>query len=129
VTLGGLTVYDAGYRSEPIGDPVEAALSVRDDKAAALKFVAVSNIGEARHYDAALRDIVGVKVQVPALGSMGYRVTGLKFYKHAAEIQYHDGTGRLFTLYLRPRTATPASISSSRTACMSASGRTTGSAP
>lgn len=106
VALSALTAYDVSYRSEPIGDPVEAALSVRSDKTSALKFVAVSNIGEARRYDMALRDIVGVNVQVPALGSMGYLVTGLKFYSHAAEIQYHDGKGRLFTLYLRPSDGT-----------------------
>jgi hypothetical protein len=37
---------------------------------------------------------------------MGYQVTGLKFYEHAAEIEYHDGKGRLFTLYLRPSDGT-----------------------
>ena len=104
--LAGLSFYDTAHRSGPAGDVIEAALSARNDGASAQKFVAVANIGEARRYDGALEDIVGVNVKVPALDSMGYRVTGLKFYEHAAEIQYRDGKGRLFTLYLRPSDGT-----------------------
>jgi anti-sigma factor RsiW len=106
VVLAGLSFYDATHRSGPAGDVIEAALSARNDDAAAQKFVAVANIGEARRYDGALKGIVGANVKVPALDSMGYRVTGLRFYEHAAEIQYHDGKGRLFTLYLRPSDGT-----------------------
>ena len=99
--LGGLHFYDGWRRTVPAGDVIEAALGARNDRPSAQKTVAVPGIGEARRYDAALEDIVGVHVQVPALGSMGYQVTGLKFYDHAAEIEYHDSKGRLFTLYLR----------------------------
>jgi anti-sigma factor RsiW len=104
--IGGLSVYDAAYRPGPAGEAVQAALSARKDEASPEKFVAVANITEARRYDAALEGIVGVNVKVPALDSMGYRVTGLKFYARAAEIQYRDDKGRLFTLYLRPSDGT-----------------------
>jgi anti-sigma factor RsiW len=101
VIFGGLSVY---MERQPNlnGDVVQAALTVRDDASGAQKSVAVANLDEAHRYDAALREIVGVDVRVPALDRMGYRVTGLKLYAHAAEIQYRDGQGRLFTLYLRP---------------------------
>jgi anti-sigma factor RsiW len=106
IVLGGLRFYD-GWRSPvPTFDVVEAALGARNDWLSAQEKVAVPSIGEARRYDAALEDIVGVNIQVPALGSMGYQVTGLKFYANAAEIEYHDGKGRLFTLYLRPSDGT-----------------------
>jgi len=101
IVLGGLRFYEGWRRSVPTVDVIEAALGARNDRSSAQKTVVVLSIGEARRYDAALVDIVGVNVQVPALGSMGYQVTGLKFYEHAAEIEYHDGKGRLFTLYLR----------------------------
>ena len=106
VILGGLSLYEAGHRPAPAGDVVEAALGARDDRPSAQKTVAVASIGEARRYDATLQDIMGVNVHVPALASMGYQVTGLKFYEHAAEIQYRDGKGRLFTLFLRPSDGT-----------------------
>ncbi len=106
VMLGGWRFYDAGHRSAPAGDVIEAALGARSDQPSAQKTVAVANIDEARRYDAALEGIVGVNVHVPALGSMGYQVSGLKFYEHAAEIQYRDGKGRVFTLYLRPSDGT-----------------------
>ncbi|HEX4177561.1 MAG TPA: hypothetical protein VHY57_03960 [Rhizomicrobium sp.] len=102
VLIGGLSFYDINRKASPAGDVVAVALSVRNDAVSPEKYVAVTTIGEARRYDAALRDIVGVNIRVPALSRMGYQVTGLKFYDHAAEIQYHDDKGRLFTLYLRP---------------------------
>jgi anti-sigma factor RsiW len=104
--LAALSLYDTTRGPGPAADVIEAALSARNDGASAQKFVAVTSIGEARRYDAALEGIVGVNVKVPALDSMGYQVTGLKFYEHAAEIRYHDGKGRLFTLYLRPSDGT-----------------------
>jgi anti-sigma factor RsiW len=104
--IGGLSFYDTAYRPGPAGDAVQAALSARNDQASVQKFIAVSNVGEARRYDATLESILGVKVKVPALDSMGYHVAGLKFYERAAEIQYRDGKGRLFTLYLRPSDGT-----------------------
>ena len=107
IVLSGLGLYDATHRPGPVGDVIEAALSARNDEVSAQKFVAVANMGEARRYDAALVGIVGVNVKVPALESMGYRVTGLTFYEHAVEIQYRDGKGRLFTLYMRPSDGTP----------------------
>jgi anti-sigma factor RsiW len=107
VILGGWRFYEAGHRPLAAGDVIQAALDARGDRPSAEKTVAVANIGEARRYDAALQDIVGVNVQVPALGSMGYQVMGLKFYERAAEIQYRDGKGRVFTLYLRPSDGTP----------------------
>ncbi len=102
VILGGWRLYDAAYRPAPAGDVIQAALDARGERPSAERTVAVAGIGEARRYDAALEDIVGVNVQVPALDSMGYQVTGLKFYERAAEIRYRDGKGRVFTLYLRP---------------------------
>lgn len=104
--IGGLGFYDVAYKPGPTSDAVQAALSARNDQASVQKFVAVNSVGEARRYDATLESIVGAKVKVPALDSMGYRVAGLKFYEHAAEIQYRDGKGRLFTLYLRPSDGT-----------------------
>ena len=102
VILGGWRFYDAAHKPVAAGDVIQAALDARGDRPSAQKTIAVANIGEARRYDAALEDIVGVNVQVPALDSMGYQVTGLKFYERAAEIRYRDGKGRVFTLYLRP---------------------------
>ena len=102
VVLGAWRLSDAGHRPAPAGDVIEAALGARSDRPTAQKAVAVASIGEARRYDAALKEIVGVSVQVPQLVSLGYQVTGLKLYEHAAEIQYRGGKDRVFTLYLRP---------------------------
>lgn len=101
VLLGGLSFYEAGNKHTPAADVIEAALNARNGEEAVRKVITVAGVGEARRYDAALVAIVGVKVSVPALDSMGFRVTSLKFYEHAAEIQYRDDNGRLFTLYLR----------------------------
>ena len=106
VALGGWRLYEAQHRPAVTGDVIQAALDARGDRPSAQRIVAVANIGEARRYDAALQKIVGVNVQVPALGSMGFEVAALKFYERAAEIQYRDSRGRIFTLYLRPSDGT-----------------------
>jgi anti-sigma factor RsiW len=106
VILGGWRFYDAAHKPVAAGDVIQAALDARGDRPSAQKTIAVANIGEARRYDAALEGIVGVNVQVPALGSMGFQVTSLRFYERAAEIQYRDSKGRIFTLYLRPSDGT-----------------------
>ena len=77
-------------------DVVQAALEVRGDAA-----IPVANLADARRYDATLGRIVDADIKVPDLERMGYRVTRLGFYSHAAQIQYRDRQNHLLTLYLR----------------------------
>jgi anti-sigma factor RsiW len=101
VVLGGLSLYELRYKPGPRADVVETALNARNARTAE-KSVSVANLVEARRYDETLRGIIGINIHVPALDSLGYQVTGLKFYEHAAEIEYRDGRGHLFTIYLAP---------------------------
>jgi anti-sigma factor RsiW len=99
--LGGARLY-RDHEPSRNGDVVEAALQLRTDTTIAEKVVNVTGMAQARAYDAALQKVAGANVKVPDLEAMGYRVMGLRFYGHAAEILYHDEQGNLFTLYLRP---------------------------
>jgi anti-sigma factor RsiW len=94
VLLAGVGFY-LTQPQRPVGDVVQAALAVRDDAA-----IAVTNLAEARRYDGTLGRIVDADIKVPDLERMGYRVTGLGIYGHAAEVQYRDAQNNLFTLYL-----------------------------
>jgi anti-sigma factor RsiW len=105
VILGGLSVY-VGRHSEPSRDVVATALNIRDNGVAAQKSVVVTSLDEARRYDTDLRKIVGADVKVPALDSLGYHIAELRFYERAAEVQYRNRQGALFTLYLRPSDGT-----------------------
>lgn len=96
VLLGGLDFYMTRSESSS-GDVVQAALDVRQTNAP----MAVADLNDARRYRETLRQIVKADVNLPDLGRMGYRITGLGFYGRAAEIQYRDGKNNLFTLYLR----------------------------
>jgi anti-sigma factor RsiW len=105
VILGGLGVY-MDRQPEPNHDVVATALNIRDTSVAAQKSVAVTSLDEARRYDVDLRRIVGAEIKVPALGSLGYHIVGLRLYERAAEIRYRNRQGDLFTLYLRPSDGT-----------------------
>lgn len=96
IAIGGFGLYIAQLR-QPAGDVVQAALDVRDNPG-----IAVANLeGARRRYDETLGRIVGANIKVPDLERMGYRVTRIGFYDRAAEVQYRDRRGQLFTLYLR----------------------------
>ena len=101
VILVGVS-FHLGQRQNLGGDVVEAALQVRSGTVGPQKAVTVDGMAEARHYDAALRQVVGANVKVPDLEPMAYHITGLRFYDGAAEVSYRDGQDRVFTLYLRP---------------------------
>ena len=105
VVLGSLSLFDSRYKPGSPVDVVEAALNVRNSGTAE-KSISVASLVEARRYNEALRGILGVNIHVPALDSLGFQVAGLKFYEHAAEIEYRDGKGRLFTIYLTPSDGT-----------------------
>ena len=94
VVVAGVGFYLTQMKPAAI-DVVQAALEIRDDAP-----IAVTNLTDARRYDATLDRIVDANIKVPDLGRMGYRVTKLGFYGHAAEVQYRDAQNDLFTLYL-----------------------------
>ncbi|HWF63285.1 MAG TPA: hypothetical protein VN685_01595 [Rhizomicrobium sp.] len=94
ILVAGIGFYVSQIEPAAI-DVVQAALDVRDDAS-----IAVTNLAEARRYDATLGRIVDAAVKVPDLERMGYRVTKLGIYGHAAEVQYRDAQNNLFTLYL-----------------------------
>ena len=94
VLVAGVSVYVTQIES-PATDVVQTALEVRDDAP-----IAVSNLADARRYDATLGRIVDASIKVPDLSRMGYRVAKLGLYGHAAEVQYRDAQNDLFTLYL-----------------------------
>jgi anti-sigma factor RsiW len=95
VLLAGIGFY-VTQSERPAIDVVQAALTVRDDAP-----IGVTNLAEARRYDATLTRMVNANIKVPDLAQMGYRVSKLGLYGQAAEIQYRDGKNNLFTLYLR----------------------------
>ena len=86
------------------GGIVEAALDARRSDAAD-RTIAVANASEAHHYDRLLSETVAVRVKVPDMQRMGYRLAGIRLYGsgdgRAAELRYLDSSGRVFTLYLR----------------------------
>jgi len=83
------------------GDVVEAALDARDGTLTPRRYIALSDIGQAHRYDAALRQTIASNVHIPDLSRMGYRPSGLRLYGTAAELLYQGPQGRLFTLYIR----------------------------
>ncbi len=99
--LALLGVLDLWPANAP-GEIVEAALTAREAPGRAEQVVGVAPGADAHRYDGVLRQAVAMKVKVPVLARMGYRLTGIHLYGgHAAELLYRDGGGRLFTLYVR----------------------------
>jgi anti-sigma factor RsiW len=96
----------AGYwqlRNVAPGEIVTAALAARERAAPDRQVIAVAADADIRQYDAALKDALAMKVRVPDLGRMGYRLTAIHLYgRRTAELLYRDRDNRLFTLYVRP---------------------------
>jgi anti-sigma factor RsiW len=99
----------AGYwqmRSVAPGEIVATALAAREQAEQAApdrQVIAVAADADIRQYDAALKNALAMKVKVPDLGRMGYRLAAIHLYGgHAAELLYRDRNHRLFTLYMRP---------------------------
>jgi anti-sigma factor RsiW len=85
------------------GEIVTAALAARQSPAPTA--IAVTDTGAAR-YDGAVSAAISQRVKVPDLGKMGYRLAAIHLYPSApggsaAQLDYRDQAGRLFTLYLR----------------------------
>jgi anti-sigma factor RsiW len=101
---GAIAYWQHGLQAQG-GGIVQAALDARTHRLHGETAITVAG-PDIRSYDAVLRNVVAMKVKVPDLRRMGYRLTGIHFYPQsprgrAAELLYRDGQGRLFTLYLR----------------------------
>lgn len=88
------------------GDVVQAALEARTAAVAAENVIEIGGHENLARYDAVLSEAVSVRVKVPELKRLGYRLTKIRFYpgsgdRGAAELLYRNQEGRLFTLYLR----------------------------
>ncbi len=57
--------------------------------------------------DAALTQAVGLKMQAPDLAHLGWSLSELDTYPHAAALRYHAADGRPLTLYVRRSTGEP----------------------
>lgn len=96
-----------GYREmrpRATSEIVQAALDVRAHPPADEKAIAIRAGEDARRFDAVLSAAVALRVKVPDLQRMGYRLTGIRLYggsPAAAELVYRDDHDRVFTLYLR----------------------------
>jgi anti-sigma factor RsiW len=97
-----------GYRASQTtggsGEIVAAALAARQTNSA--QTIAVSSTADAARYAGAVSGAIALRVNVPDLGKMGYRLTAIRLYPKApggsaAELLYRDPQDRLFTLYLR----------------------------
>lgn len=90
-------------RSIAPGEIVEAALAAREQPTRDRQVIAVAAGADISQYNTLLRDRLAMKVKVPDLGRMGYRLTALHLYGgRTAELLYRDRDNRLFTLYVRP---------------------------
>jgi anti-sigma factor RsiW len=89
------------YAPAGTGDVVEAALDARDGTLAPQRYIVLSDISQARRYDATLRQTIASNVHIPDLSRMGYKLSGLRLYGTSAEILYQGPQGRLFTLYMK----------------------------
>jgi len=98
-----------GYVSlQPRGshDVVEVALDARREAVPPAKTFAVATDENTNRFAAMLSETTALKVKTPDLARMGYRLASVRFYgegvtKRAAELIYHDRSGRIFTVYLR----------------------------
>jgi anti-sigma factor RsiW len=97
-----ITVFVAYRVYQPRSEIVAAALATRQSKGG--ETIALSQADNPARYDAALSNLLSLRVKVPDLSRMGYRLTAIRLFHGgaaAAELRYRDPAGRVFTLYLR----------------------------
>lgn len=85
-------------------DVVQAALEARTNTARAPEVISIPSGAATQQYNTVLSSTVALKVKVPDLHRMGYKLTGIVLYPNApgaAELLYRDDSNRSFTLYLR----------------------------
>lgn len=87
-------------------DVVQVALDARQETVRPANTYAVAANENTSRFGAMLSETTALKVKTPDLGRMGYRLASVRIYgdvpaKRAAELVYHDRSGRVFTVYLR----------------------------
>jgi anti-sigma factor RsiW len=101
VTMGAILAYRV-YQPGQGGEIVAAALATRQQ--AGGETIALAQGDDPARYDAALSSLLSLRVKVPDLSRMGYRLAAIRLFHGgaaAAELRYRDPAGRVFTLYLR----------------------------
>jgi anti-sigma factor RsiW len=78
---------------------IKEALTARNGGGALTRQVALN---DAETGDSVVSAALQIPVKVPDLERWGYKLTGISVYGQAAQLSYHDGAGKLFTMYLRP---------------------------
>lgn len=89
----GATLYQRMAAPDRPGEIVAMALAARQADTG----VAVSGADASQ----AISQAIALKVKVPDLRRMGYRLDGARILGRAAELRYRDARGGIFTLYLR----------------------------
>lgn len=92
------------------GDVVQAALDARTNTLQAQQAISIPAGAEIGNYSAVLSSAVALKLKIPDLKRMGYKLTGIVLYPQAqgaAELLYRDDNNRSFTLYLRRSNGKP----------------------
>lgn len=93
-----------GLRPVQSKEIVQVALEARQNKLVADRTIVAEAGGR---YDSELSQAVAMRMHVPDLTKLGYRLKSIRIYGHApngraAELAYVDGQNRLFTLYISP---------------------------
>lgn len=110
VLIGGSLVY---RQMTPHEEPIVAdALAARNNALPARQIIPVKASAETTVAGRALASALAMRVGVPDLTRMGYKLTGLRIYSNAqsgkaAELMYRRADGRTFALYLRHSSGTP----------------------
>lgn len=84
------------------GEIVATALTARQNQGG--ETIALAQGDNPARYDKTLSDLLSLRVKVPDLSRMGYRLATIRLFHGgvaAAELRYRDSAGRVFTLYLR----------------------------
>lgn len=102
--FGGIGYVSLQSRVSP--DIVQVALDARHEAVPPAKTFAIAANENASRFAPMLSEAAALKVKAPDLGRMGYRLASIRVYgkdtaKRAAELVYHDRTGKIFTVYLR----------------------------
>lgn len=82
-------------------DVVEAALQARNPLSVSQRVLTGEPDTDRATYDTALRSALAANIKVPDMTRMGFKFAELRIYSGAAEIVYHDGKSRIFTLYVQ----------------------------
>jgi anti-sigma factor RsiW len=99
----------SSYQRLPAGGEesiVREALAARADMLEAHEAFAVASAAQARSADRVIADALRMRLKVPDLTRMGYRLTNVRVYENvpggrSVELRYRDGANRDFALYVR----------------------------